>query len=87
MAQGKKLKLGLYTNGVDYVIATSVGEARRICMKECGIDPDQMGTFELYPAKKLFSLYPDPDGVPEVKTARAWVKSRGRKGYFACTEL
>lgn len=89
--------LHIFTNGCDYVIASSLEEAREITMPLYGYalpyeELDEMGKEELdyegweqFPDNKEFTLTQE-DGEKVVMKASEWVKQHG-KGYFACSEF
>lgn len=90
-------ELHIFTNGIDFVIANGIEEAREIVLPMYGYNQpyeklDWMAQeevdvdgWEQFPDENNFTLCSDDGVTQETKTASEWVKING-KGYFASSE-
>jgi hypothetical protein len=74
----------MWSNDIDFVIAESADEAKRIVTEHYGCDQDDVGDFETQNEEKEFTLRLD-DGEKVTKRISEWIAEFG-KSYFACTE-
>ena len=79
------MNLKMWTNDCDYVIATTVEEAKQICIDTCGYGRDEVDEWdwEEVPRDQDFTF---DDGDQHIKeTIGHFILEYGR-GYFACSE-
>lgn len=84
----KEKEFHLWYNGVDYVIARDVPEARKLAIDAMGYHESEADGFtgwNIVPSNKEVSIEEDENQVTRL-TAKKWVGEIGKPEYLGCTE-
>lgn len=82
-------KFSVWFNGIDYVIARDIDEARQLAMDTIGYSLEEADGDEgwhIVAADKTISINEDED-VTTTLTAEKWIGEIGKPEYLGCTEI
>jgi len=79
----------VWFNGIDYVIARNIEEARQLAMDTIGYSLEEADGdigWRALPADREISINED-EGLTTTLTAQKWIGEIGKPEYLGCTEL
>ena len=86
---GGQPQFSVWFNGIDYVIASTLEEARQIAIDTIGYSLEEADGdigWRALPPDKTVSIEEDED-VTTTLTAEKWINEIGKPEYLGCTEI